>query len=70
MYEVWCTQGQGGVKDCEFMTLREALAYVTPIAGVEGSFAIRKPNGTWYDWTKKGRKLIEGGEYATIRVHR
>ncbi len=49
VYEVWATQGQGGIKESEHPTLEEALAYVTKHKG-EASFAIKYPNGSWYDW--------------------
>jgi hypothetical protein len=49
MYEVWATQGQGGCKVQEKVTLQEALDYVEEHIG-EASFAIKKPDGEWYKW--------------------
>lgn len=53
-YEVWMTQGQGEVKVAEFKTLREACDYCRPRAGVDGSYAIKRPDGTSFEWDETG----------------
>ena len=50
-YEVWVTQGQGGMPVEKFGTLEEALAYAEKgIKNKEGSFAVKYPTGEWYEW--------------------
>ena len=51
MYEVWVTQGQGGMLAEKFKTLGEALAYAEQgIANKEGSFAVKYPTGEMHQW--------------------
>jgi hypothetical protein len=49
MYEIWATQGQGGIKIHETETLEEALKYILSHKG-EASFAIKLPDGRWHKW--------------------
>jgi len=48
-FELWATQGQGGAMQEEFPTLEEALLYVEQHKD-DASFAIKLPDGSWYDW--------------------
>ena len=48
-FEVWATQGQGGVLDNTYPTLEEALAHVEKHKG-EASFGIKYPSGNWHEW--------------------
>jgi len=48
-YQVWANQGQAGFCVKRRPTLRLALAYTEKHKG-EASFAIKKPDGTWYQW--------------------
>jgi len=51
MYELWMSQGQGGMLWKKFTTLKEALAYAeNGIKNKEGSFAIKYPTGEWHQW--------------------
>ena len=51
MYEVWITQGQGGVLAEKFETLHEALAYAEQgIYNKEDSFAVKYPTGEMHQW--------------------
>ncbi len=50
-YEVWGTQGQGGVLIERFRTLDEAKEFA--MAGIkrnDGSYAIKTPDWEWYKW--------------------
>jgi len=48
-FEVWATQGQGGVLDETYPTFEEALAHVEQHKG-DASFGIKYPNGNWHKW--------------------
>lgn len=48
-YELWVSQGQGGSKEEEFDSLKEALDHVEKHKG-EASFAILYPTGEWHEW--------------------
>lgn len=51
MYELWMTQGQGGEKVKEYLSLEEALeAAEEGIKNKEGSFGIKYPTGDWHKW--------------------
>jgi hypothetical protein len=52
MYEVWMTQGQGGVMVEEFPDLESAIEYCKPRMGVDGSYAIKYPTGEYHEWSK------------------
>ena len=53
-FEIWITQGQGsGDEPIEkHDNLEDALVAVKEMEG-EGSFAIKLPDGRWYDWDKE-----------------
>lgn len=48
-YEIWATQGQGGVLMKKVLSLKLALRYVKKHKG-EASFAIKYPNRRWHEW--------------------
>lgn len=48
-YEVHATQGQGSSIGAAFLTEDEARGYVDEHK-TEGSFGIKKPDGTWVQW--------------------
>lgn len=47
VYELWMIQGQGGVHVASFKDLEWAKANCNT---AQGSFAIKMPDGTWYNW--------------------
>jgi len=47
-FEVWATQGQGGVLDASYPTLEAALAHLERHKG-SASFGIKLPSGDWFD---------------------
>lgn len=51
-YEIWATQGQGGVLIKKVLSLKMALRYFKKHEG-EASFGIKYPNGKWHDWDRK-----------------
>lgn len=51
MYELYMTQGQGGDKVAEFDTLVQALEEFELYKN-DGSFGIKCPDGSWFDWSK------------------
>lgn len=52
VFEIWITQGQGGVMVARKKSLRLALRYVEHRKG-EGSFGIKYPNGKWHQWSER-----------------
>lgn len=51
MYELWMSQGQGGMPIEKYETLEEALKRAKEgIDNKEGSFAIKYPTGEWHQW--------------------
>ena len=51
-YKIYMTQGQGGVKVKETKSLQTALKFVRKFKE-DGSFAIKCPNGKYYEWEKE-----------------
>jgi hypothetical protein len=49
MYEIWASQGPGGVLVVTTTTLSRALRYCIEHYG-EASFAIKYPTGEWHRW--------------------
>ena len=57
-YEIWVPQGQGGPPTGDsFSSLEKAMKYIETKKG-EGSFAIMKPDGTFYDWNGDVRNML------------
>jgi hypothetical protein len=54
MYELWATQGQGGTHIATFNTLAETFEAISKLEG-HASFAIKLPDGTWYNWENEGQ---------------
>jgi hypothetical protein len=48
-YELWGTQGQGGILFGSYSTFKEALADVKIHAG-SCAFGIKYPSGRWHKW--------------------
>lgn len=55
-YVIYVSQGMGGGPEEVFWTLEAALKYVEEHEH-EASFAIRQPNGKWYNWSKHVNKV-------------
>ena len=60
MYEVWSSCGDGCQRGPRFRLLDDAVRYVTQHNG-EASFAIRCPDGHWYEF--------RGGSHHRERLH-